>query len=86
MKVEVAYVGANFSACIALDLPCGARVADAVAASGFLSRDGLAERNVAYAVYGRLVAPSRPLADGDRVEITRPLVCDPATRRRALAK
>lgn len=86
MNVEVAYAGADFSACIALDLPCGARVADAVEASKLLSRAGLAERNVAYAVYGRPVAATRPLADGDRVEITLALVCDPATRRRALAK
>lgn len=86
MKVAVAYVGADFSACIALDLPRGARVADAVEASGLLSRVGLAEPHLAYAVYGRPVAASRPLAEGDRVEITMPLVCDPATRRRALAK
>ncbi|HEX7328499.1 MAG TPA: RnfH family protein [Casimicrobiaceae bacterium] len=86
MKVEVACVGGDFSACIGLDLPRGARVADAVEASGLLSRVGLAEHDLAYAVYGRPVAASRPLVEGDRVEITLPLVCDPATRRRALAK
>jgi putative ubiquitin-RnfH superfamily antitoxin RatB of RatAB toxin-antitoxin module len=86
VKVEVAYVGADFSACIGLDLPRGARVADAVEASGLRSRVGLAGRDLAYAVYGRAVAASRPLAEGDRVEITLPLVCDPVTRRHALAK
>lgn len=86
MRVEVAWVGTDFSARVELDLAAGSRVADAVAASGLLSRIGTSAGEIAYAVYGRSAAPDRLLAEGDRVEITRPLVCDPATRRRLVAK
>lgn len=82
----MAWVGDAFSACVALDLARGARVADAVTASRLLERVGLPADELAYAVFGRTAAADRPLADGDRVEITRPLVADPATRRRCLAK
>jgi putative ubiquitin-RnfH superfamily antitoxin RatB of RatAB toxin-antitoxin module len=37
----------------------------------------------AIGIFGRLVAPSAPLADGDRVELYRPLAADPKTARRA---
>ena len=86
MRVEVAWVGGGSSACIALDLERGACVADAVAASGLLARASQLCDELAYAVYGRPVEPDRPLVEGDRVEITRPLVADPATRRRLVAK
>lgn len=85
MNVEVAWVGPDFSALVALDLADGATVADAVAASGLLARIAKPGTELAYAVFGRSAAPSRPLAEGDRVEMTRPLVVDPATRRRLLA-
>ena len=37
------------------------------------------------AIFGQRVDGSTPLRDGDRVEITRPLVCDPKVARRARA-
>ncbi len=33
-------------------------------------------------IFGRVVGPGEPLADGDRVEIYRPLAADPKTARR----
>jgi putative ubiquitin-RnfH superfamily antitoxin RatB of RatAB toxin-antitoxin module len=52
-------------------------VRDALAASG-LAGD-------AFGIFGKRVGLNQPLADGDRVEIYRPLVVDPkeARRRRA---
>ena len=66
-----------------LDLPPGATVAQALAACGLpmAGVDG-------YAVFGERVEPSAPLADGDRLELLRPLQAEPkdARRRRAAAK
>lgn len=63
-----------------LDLPRGATVADAVAAAPLGAHD-----HTGLAVFGERVEASRVLADGDRVELLRPLVADPkdARRRRA---
>ena len=61
-----------------LNLPAGATVRDALAASGFEGH--------AFGIFGERVALDHRLADGDRVEIYRPLAMDPkeARRRRAL--
>lgn len=66
-----------------LDLPAGATVADALAAAAF---DG--DPPAAVAVFGEAVDADRPLADGDRIELLRPLLLDPkeARRRRAAAR
>ena len=61
-----------------LDLPAGATVRDALAASGLEGH--------ACGIFGKRVTLDRKLAEGDRVEIYRPLALDPkeARRRRAL--
>ena len=61
-----------------LSLPAGATVRDALAASGLEGH--------ACGIFGKRVALDRKLAEGDRVEIYRPLAMDPkdARRRRAL--
>ena len=71
---------------VALALPPGATVADALAESRLGRRHpeiDLARSPVG--IFGRRVARERVLADGDRVEVYRPLVADPkeARRRRA---
>ena len=40
----------------------------------------------AVGIFGRLSTPGQVLADGDRVEIYRPLAADPKTARRARAR
>ena len=67
-----------------LNLPAGATVRDALAASGFEPR----LEGHAFGIFGKRVELDRRLNDGDRVEIYRPLVLDPkeARRRRALKK
>lgn len=63
-----------------LELPEGSTVGDALAAAK-LPLEG----HPALAIFGETVAVDRPLRDGDRVELLRPLLLDPkeARRRRA---
>lgn len=82
MRVQVAYVGPGVEALIALDVAPGAVVADAVAGSHLLERISEPPDALAYAIFGRRVGSDTPLADGDRIEITRPLRCDPKLVRR----
>ena len=64
----------------------GATVVDAVAASGLIVRFELKASMLAYAIFGQRVRGETPLADGDRVEILRPLVADPKEARRRRAR
>jgi putative ubiquitin-RnfH superfamily antitoxin RatB of RatAB toxin-antitoxin module len=67
-------------------LPAGARVLDAIRASGAMVGEGAVDISTqAVGIWGRAAALDAPLADGDRVEIYRPLLMDPkeARRRRA---
>ena len=79
IRVEVVYAKGRKADVVAVRLPAGATVRDAVAASG------LAVDWSAVGIFGRRVAAEAPVSDGDRVEIYRPLVNDPkeARRRRA---
>jgi uncharacterized protein len=88
MRIEVACVAPGWEELAGLDVAPGTTVADAVAQSGVLARAGLRSETIDYAIFGRRVSASARLADGDRVEITRPLACDPklARRRRAARK
>lgn len=69
-------------------LPAGARVRDAVLASGFVEAHPDFPWQQSVGVFGATVDPDSELEHGDRVEIYRPLVCDPmeARRRRAQAQ
>jgi len=72
---------------VALSLPAGSTVRDAVAASGLGERHAGLDLE-AVGIFGRRVKPDARLADGDRVELYRPLVMDPkeARRRRAVKR
>lgn len=85
MQVQVACVAPGLEALVTLDVAADATVEDAVAQSGLVLRIGVPRDDLAYAIFGRRTEPQARLADGDRVEITRPLACDPklARRRRA---
>jgi len=88
MRVEVAYAAsADRQEVIAVELPAGATVEQAVRASGVLVRFpeiDLARNPVG--VFGECVAPDRVLEDGERVEIYRALVADPKVVRRRRAR
>lgn len=86
IRVEVAYALAERQWLLAVELPAGACVADAVEASGVVAAAGLSEP-LEFGVHGRRCAAGTLLADGDRVEIYRPLSFDPMqSRRRRAAK
>ena len=70
-----------------LMLPAPATSLDAIRASGLLERHpelGLGEPLIG--IWGRACAPEAVLADGDRVEIYRPLTMDPNEARRLRAR
>jgi len=85
IRVHVAYADASSEVVVALDLPDGATVADAVCAPGVVARIPRDADASECAVFGRRMPHETRLADGDRVEITRPLACDPRHARRARA-
>lgn len=89
MEIEVVYALPEREDAVRVRLAPGATAADAVEASGILARHPEIDlgRNK-LGVYGKVVAPQARLADGDRIEIYRPLALDPkeARRRRALKK
>ena len=67
----------------ALQLPAGAALADALAASvvlGYLQNADLSEAGCG--IWGQRVPPGQMLRDGDRVELYRPLTVDPKVARR----
>ena len=81
IRVEVVSAEPGAAEIRALRLPQGSRVADALAAAGLAGAEE-------FGIFGRVVGPDTPLADGDRVEIYRALLLDPkeARRRRAARK
>ena len=83
MRVQVAYVGPQTELLVTLDVASDASVGEAVARSGILSHVDVPRADLAYAIFGRRVDPAARLAKDDRIEVTRPLVCDPKLARRA---
>ncbi len=67
---------------VALALPPGSTVADALRASGWLDEFGLALDRLRCGVWGRVQILDHVLRDGDRVELYRPLSVDPKEARR----
>ena len=86
VRVEVAYAAPGVESRVALTLAPGSVVADAVARSALVERLGLDATTLAYAIHGQRATPGTPLADGDRVELLRPLVAEPKAARRARAR
>ncbi len=86
LRAEVVYALPGVSHVVEVELPAGATLGDAVAASGLAARfPEVALRGDAVGVFGERRTLDSPLADGDRIEIYRPLRIDPkeARRRRA---
>ena len=87
--VTVVYALPDRATEIALELPAGATVADAIARSRIAERHpGAAIEHAPTGIFGKRVGRGEALADGDRVELYRPLQADPkaARRRRASAR
>jgi uncharacterized protein len=85
MRVEIVYAVRDTADVVTVQLPAGATVRDAIAASGIADRHPGVELS-ALGVYGKRVSADTRLAEGDRVEIYRPLLLDPKERRRQRAR
>lgn len=83
LHVEVAFSpAARQVLSMHLTLPAGSTVADALLASGWGMEYGLSVETMSCGVWGKVQAMDKPLRDGDRVEIYRPLTVDPKEARR----
>lgn len=99
MSIEVVWIGVDPPLRIALDVASGTTVAQALAASGMaqLIRDrsvsGLLDasglpweaNSLGVACFGRRVALSDPLHDGDRIELLPRVIVDPMVARQRRA-
>jgi len=82
LSIEVCYAAAGEQALIAVELPVGATLQQAVDASGILRRFPQIDLGVQkVGVFGKLKPLDAVLADHDRVEIYRPLLVDPKLSR-----
>jgi len=79
IKIEVVYALPAAAQAVTLSVPAGTTVREVVAAAG-LPAGGK------FGIFGRIVAPEAKVADGDRVEIYRPLKLDPKEARRRRAR
>ncbi|WP_090546922.1 RnfH family protein [Paraburkholderia caballeronis] len=88
LSIDVCYALPDAQTLIAVELPAGATVQQAIDASGMLARHpeiDLAKQKVG--VFGKIRPLDATLADHDRVEIYRPLIVDPkAARQRRVDK
>ena len=85
LRVEVVLALPRGVDVVTLELPAGCSVRDAVAASGLADRHpGIDLSSVG--IFGRRVKADARLADGDRVEVYRPLALDPKEQRRRRAR
>ena len=79
MRVEVVFALPGEARVSSVELAPGATARDAVAAAGFQPTKEIG-------VFGKRVPPDPKLAEGDRVEIYRPLAMDPKEARRRRAR
>jgi putative ubiquitin-RnfH superfamily antitoxin RatB of RatAB toxin-antitoxin module len=84
LAITVAYAAPGAEAIVPLTLPTGTTVEQAVTASGLRERFAL-DQAIGYAIHGQRADGDTPLADGDRIELTRPLVVDAKQMRRTRA-
>jgi uncharacterized protein len=85
IAVTVAYAAPEAEAIVVVMLSSGATVDDAIARSGIVAALALDPTLLEFAIFGRRAKGHTPLEDGDRVELTRPLVADPKRARRKRA-
>jgi putative ubiquitin-RnfH superfamily antitoxin RatB of RatAB toxin-antitoxin module len=86
ISVEVAYAEPDRQFLRRIDLDAGATVADAITASGLEREFSIDTRALAIGVWSKPVTRDAALANGNRVELYRPLKADPKEARRQRAK
>lgn len=86
IAVEVAYALPQKQALLRLEVVEGATALDAVQQSGVAEQfEQIDMASLKLGIFGKAVAASQVLREGDRVEIYRPLVADPKEVRKARA-
>ena len=87
LEVEVAYALLERQFLKAIKLERGATVREAIVASGVLSEFPQIDlESVSVGIFSKRITLDAPLADGDRVEIYRPLLVSPTEARRLRAQ
>lgn len=87
MIVEVAYATAGEQALVAVEVPRGATLRDAILASGILARFPEIDLDSSrVGIFSKPAALEGVVHEHDRVEIYRPLEIDPRQARRQRAK
>jgi hypothetical protein len=83
MHIGIAYAEASDQIWLQLEVPEGSTVREAIERSALLERFpniDLAHQKVG--IFGKFARLDTPLKEGDRVEIYRPIRCDPNTVQR----
>lgn len=84
IRVSLAWAGPGWRGEIALNLPSGATIEQAIVVSNIARQIPAAElTSAACGVWGKVKPRHHVLRDGDRVELYRPLQADPKDARRA---
>ncbi|MBL7480852.1 RnfH family protein [Legionella bononiensis] len=86
VKVEVVYIAREGTVFHHdLELKPGSCVADALTASGIFDSNP-ETRDLPVGIFAKQISMDTLLKDGDRIELYRPLVCDPKEKRRQKAR
>ena len=86
MNIEVAYALQARQRIVAMRVPTGTPVRQALADSGIVTEfPEIDIRRCPIGVFGQVIADDYVMRDGDRIEIYRPLERDPREARRELA-
>ena len=83
VRVAVAWISPKEQEVVSLELPAGATVASAISASKLASSYKLSLDTARVGINGRIARLDSKIADGDRIEVYRPLIIDPKEARRA---
>ncbi|MEO5626246.1 MAG: RnfH family protein [Dokdonella sp.] len=86
ISVEVAYAEPDRQFLRRVDLAVDATIKEAIAASGVEREFGIDTDVLGVGIWSKPVAREATLANGDRVELYRPLKADPKESRRLRAK
>jgi putative ubiquitin-RnfH superfamily antitoxin RatB of RatAB toxin-antitoxin module len=86
IRVEIVYAQPQRSIVKSLSLPPDALIADALKLAAMDENfQGVDLANAAVGIYGQVAGRERPLKNGDRIEIYRPLLEEPKLARRKRA-
>ncbi len=85
IRVEVAYAESERQYLLELTVPSGSDVNHVLNQSGIVERHRLDLDVNSVGIFGRVVQLEQLVAEGDRVEVYRPLTADPKEIRRELA-